>query len=200
MAGTSGPSVRVASSSVSGDVWTTSPLKVELGAGPVPGTQLVLAGTSGWLLQVDRTVVGGARLVNGAWVAWTPPCASVVGPAVLAASSPTELDAACDVGLWSTPKGEHLYVSHDGGKTFAETGTPVPLDQTAEIASPSAGAVFVAGTTSQGSAIIGSFDGGQTWQTTLEVAQSAGQDAGFTYLGFTTSTQGCGDHRVWSRD
>lgn len=190
IAGTSGPSVRVASSSVSGDVWTTSPLKVELGAGPVPGSQLVLAGASGWLLQVDRTVVGGARLVNGAWVAWTPPCASVVGPAVLAASSPTELDAACDVGLWSTPKGEHLYVSHDGGKTFAETGTPVPLDQTAEIASPSAGVVFVAGTTSQGSAIIGSFDGGQTWQTTLEVAQSAGQDAGFTYLGFTTSTQG----------
>lgn len=190
MAGTGGPSVRVASSSVSGDAWTTSPVKVEIGAGPVPVTQLVLAGTSGWLVQVDRTVVGGARLVNGTWVAWTPPCAKVVGPAVLAASGPTELVAACDVGLWSAPQGEHLYVSHDSGATFTETGTPVPLDQTAEIASPGAGSVFVAGTTSQGSAIVASFDGGQTWQTMLEVAQSGGQDAGFTYLGFTTSTQG----------
>ena len=190
LTGTSSPAVRVATSPIGTDAWQLSTATVPIGAGPVPGTQLVLSGTSGWLLQVDRTVVGGARLVNGTWVAWTPPCASVVGPAVLAASSPTELVAACDVGLWSTPKGEHLYVSHDGGTTFAETGSPVPLDQTAEIASPASGSVFVAGTTSQGSAIVGSVDGGTNWQTTLRVAQSGSQDATFTYLGFTTSTQG----------
>ncbi len=183
------PRVRVASSSVSGDAWTTSPVKVEIGAGPVPVTQLVLSGTNGWLVQVDRTVVGGARLVNGTWVAWTPPCASVVGPAVLAASSPTELVAACDVGLWSTPKGEHLYVSHDSGTTFTETGTPVPLGEAAAIASPGTGSIFVAGSATvagnanPGSAIVGSFDGGQTWATAL----AAGP---VVYLGFTTSTQG----------
>jgi hypothetical protein len=190
MTSTSGSGVRVASSPVGTDDWTVSPLRVEFGAGPVPSTQLVLAGTTGWLLQVDRTVVGGARLVNGTWVAWTPPCASVVGPAVLAASSPTELVAACDVGLWSTPQGEHLYVSHDGGTTFTESGTPVPLDQTAEIANPAAGSVVVAGTTSQGSAIVGSFDGGLTWQTMLTSGLSGSQAPMFTYLGFTTSTQG----------
>jgi hypothetical protein len=182
--------VRVASSPVGTDNWRLSTTTVSIGAGPVPSAQLVLSGSSGWLVEVDRTVVGGARLVNGAWVAWTAPCASVVGPAVLAASSPTELVVACDVGLWSTPQGEHLYVSHDGGTTFMQTGALVPLDGAAEIASPGAGSVFVAGTASQGSAIVGSFDGGRTWQTVLITGQPGTPAALFTYLGFTSSTQG----------
>jgi hypothetical protein len=182
--------VRVASSPVGTDNWRLSTTTVSIGAGPVPSAQLVLSGSSGWLVEVDRTVVGGARLVNGAWVAWTAPCASVVGPAVLAASGPTELVAACDVGLWSAPQGEHLYVSHDGGTTFMQTGALVPLDGAAEIASPGTGSVFVAGTKSQGSAIVGSFDGGRTWQTVLTTGQPGTQAALFTYLGFTSSTQG----------
>ena len=188
--------VRIASSPVGTDAWTLSPTQVQIGAGPVPQAQLVLSGSAGWLVQVDRTVVGGARLVNGAWVAWTPPCATVMGPAVLAASSPTELVAACDGGIWGTPpdaqqQGEHLYVSHDGGTTFAQTGTTVPLDGPAAVASPAAGQVLVAGTTTQGSSeIVGSFDGGQTWQTVLQSGQPGSQAAIFTYLGFTTSTQG----------
>ena len=187
--------VRIASSPVGSDAWTLSPTRVQIGAGPVPQSQLVLSGSAGWLVQVDRTVVGGARLVNGAWVAWAPPCATVMGPAVLAASSPTELVAACDGGIWGTPasaaqQGEHLYVSHDGGATFAQTGTAVPLDGAAAVASPVAGSVLVAGTTAQGAAITGSFDGGQTWQTVLQTGQPGGQAAVFTYLGFTTSTQG----------
>ncbi|MDA8439242.1 MAG: sialidase family protein, partial [Propionibacterium sp.] len=57
-------------------------------------------------------------------------------------------------------------------------------------ASPVAGSVLVAGTTAQGAAITGSFDGGQTWQTVLQTGQPGGQAGVFTYLGFTTSTQG----------
>ncbi len=191
--GTSG--VRVASSSVGSDAWAVSPLSVQFGAGPVPATQLLLSGTSGWLLQVDRTVVGGARLVNGAWVAWTPPCTTVLGPAVLAASSASELVAACDGGIWGSPpsaaqQGEHLYVSHDGGATFTETGTALPLDGADAIASPGAGSILVAGTMAQASTITATFDGGQTWQAVLQVGQPGSQAALFTYLGFTTSTQG----------
>ena len=187
--------VRIATSPVGRDAWTLSPTQVPIGAGPVPQTQLVLSGASGWVLQVDRTVVGGARLVNGAWIAWTPPCATVMGPAVLAASSATELVAACDGGIWGTPpsagqQGEHLYASHDGGATFAQTGTAVPLNGAAAVASPAAGSVLVAGTTAQAAAVAGSFDGGQTWQTVLQSGQPGGQAAVFTYLGFTTSTQG----------
>ncbi len=187
--------VRIASSPVGSDAWTLSPTRVQIGAGPVPQSQLVLSGSAGWLVQVDRTVVGGARLVNGAWVAWTPPCAAVMGPAILAASGPTELVAACDGGIWGTPpsaaqQGEHLYVSHDGGATFVQTGTAVPLDGAAAVASPAAGSVLVAGTTAQAAALTGSFDGGQTWQTVLQTGKPGRQAAVFTYLGFTTSTQG----------
>jgi hypothetical protein len=182
--------VRIASSPVGSDSWTLSPTKVQIGAGPVPSTQLVLSGAGGWLVQIDRTVVGGARLVNGEWSAWTPPCATVNGPAVLAASSSTDLVAACAVGQWSTPKGEHLYVSHDGGTTFTEAAAQVPLTDAAAIGSPGAGSILVAGQTTQAAAIVGSFDGGQTWQTVMTAGSPGGQAASPTYLGFTTPTQG----------
>jgi photosystem II stability/assembly factor-like uncharacterized protein len=151
----------------------------------VAAAQLALAGTGGWLLEIDRTVVGGARLSGGTWAAWTPPCVDLAGPAVLAASSPTELVVACDVGLWSTPQGEHLYVSHDGGATFAQAGTRAPISGAGGIASTGASSIFLTGTTAQGAAIVRSSDGGQTWQTALETGK-----ASITYLGFTTPTQG----------
>jgi photosystem II stability/assembly factor-like uncharacterized protein len=177
--------VRIASSPVGSDSWQLSSVSVPIGAGPVPAAQLVLSGTDGWLLEVDRTVVGGARLSGGTWAAWTPPCVNLAGPALLAASSPTELVVACDVGQWSTPQGEHVYASHDGGATFAQSGTRVPISGAGGIASPGASSTFLTGTTAQGSAIVRSSDGGQTWQTALETGK-----ASITYLGFTSPTQG----------
>jgi photosystem II stability/assembly factor-like uncharacterized protein len=193
--GATGGWVRIASSPVGSDSWRLSPTQVQIGAGPVPQAQLLLSGSAGWMVEVDRTVVGGARLVNGSWVAWTPPCATVMGPAVLAASGPTELVAECDGGIWGpAPKaaeeGQHLYVSHNGGTTFSESGITVPLTGVNALASPGAGTVMAAGSTSAASAIVGTFDGGRTWQTLLAVSQVGGQAATFTYLGFTTPTQG----------
>ncbi len=177
--------VHLGSSPVGGDSWRLSGTTVPIGAGPVPAAQLALSGTSGWLVEVDRTVVGGARLSEGAWAAWTPPCATLMGPAVLAASSPTELAAACDVGLWSSPQGVHLYVSHDGGTTFSPSGPRLPVSGVVAIASPTASSILVAGRTAQGSAVVRSSDGGRTWQTALETGAAM-----ITYLGFTTPTQG----------
>ena len=180
-----GGNFRVASSPVASDNWTVSPVQVPVGAGPVPAVQLVLSGAAGWLVENDRTVVGGARLASGTWVAWTPPCADVVGPAFLAASSPTELAAACDVGLWSNPTGDHLYVSHDGGSTFTPSGTAAPLTMAAMAAMASPSVVVVGGSDATGSVLVATTDAGRTWSVVARLP--AGQIAD---LGFTTATQG----------
>jgi photosystem II stability/assembly factor-like uncharacterized protein len=180
-----GGDFRVASSPVGSDGWSVSPVRVPVGAGPVPVVQLVLSGAAGWLVENDRTVVGGARLANGSWVAWTPPCADVVGPAFLAASSPTELAAACDVGLWSNPTGDHLYLSHDGGSTFSRSGTAAPLTTAAMAAMASPSAVVVGGSDGTGSVLAATTDAGRTWKVVARFP--AGQIAD---LGFTTATQG----------
>jgi len=180
-----GGDYRVASSPVGADHFRLSPVRVPVGAGPVPAVQLVLSGAAGWLLENDRTVVAGARLVNGAWVTWQPPCADVVGPAFLAASGPTELAAACDVGLWGTPAGDHLYVSHDGGSTFVASGTPVPLQMAAHVAAASRSVIVVAGSDSTGTVLVATFDGARTWTVVARLGAVTIRD-----LGFTTADQG----------
>ena len=180
-----GQGFRVASSPVGTDDFRLSAVRIAVGAGPVPAVQLVLSGAAGWLLENDRTVVGGARLVNGSWAAWQPPCLNVVGPAYLSASSATELAAACDVGLWSTPTGSHLFVSHDGGSTFVAAPTAVPLTMTAAIAGASPNVTVVGGTDATGAALVGTFDGGRTWSVAARLGTG-----GLTDLGFTTATQG----------
>jgi photosystem II stability/assembly factor-like uncharacterized protein len=175
---------RIASSPRNVDDWSLAAVRVAVGAGPVPTIQLVLSGTSGWVLENDRTVVGGARLEAGTWRAWQPACLDVVGPALLAASSATDLVAVCDVGLMSTPLGEQVFVSTDGGTSFTKTGTR-PLSSAAAVASPERSTIVVAGSESNGSEIVASFDGGGTWARTL-----ATSGVTFTDLGFTTQTQG----------
>lgn len=176
---------RIASSPVATDAWRLSAVTLPYGAGPVPDAQLVLSGTGGWVLQVDRVVVDGARLAGGSWVGWTPPCADVVGPAVLGASSASDLVAACDVGAWATPKGVHLYASSDGGTTFQEVGASIPLTGLAGITTSGPAVVLVNGSGATGASVVGSFDGGRTWATVLASGEKA-----LTDLGFTTATQG----------
>jgi len=171
--------VRLAGTPVGSDSWSVAPIKVTLGAGPVPTGQIVLQGGIGWFVQLDRVVVDGARLVGGRWQHWTPPCATVQGPAVLAASGPRDLAAACDVGLWSTPKGEQLFVSHDGGTTWS-AGTKIPVTGGGQIAAATASSFVVAGP----GVLVATFDGGATWST---VARMPGT---FADLGFTTPLQG----------
>ncbi len=180
-----GQDYRVASSPVGADDFRLSAVRVPVGAGPVPSVQLVLSRSAGWLIENDRTVVGGARLVNGAWVAWQPPCADVVGPAFLAASSPTELAAACDVGLWATSTGDHLYLSHDGGSTFVESGAAVPLQMAAQVASASPSVIVVGGSDATGAVLVATFDGGRTWTIVARLGAVTIAD-----LGFTTAAQG----------
>ncbi len=180
-----GGAYRVASSPVGSDAWTLAAVRVPVGAGPVPTIQLILQGGAGWLLENDRTVVAGARLVNGAWVTWQPPCATVVGPAFLAASSPRDLAAACDVGLWSNPTGERLFLSHDGGSTFTESATAVPLTMGAKAAAASPSVIVVGGSDATGALLVATFDAGKSWSVVARLGSVQVMD-----LGFTTPTQG----------
>jgi hypothetical protein len=176
---------RIATSPIGSDAWSVSSLKVAIGAGPVPEVQLVLSGDTGWLLENDRTVVGGARLVAGTWRTWKPACADVTGPAAIAASSAINLVASCDVGQWSTPTGNHLFVSRDAGTTFAESGSVVPVLLGGGVATPDTSTIVVAGTDASGSVLVGSFNGGHSWSVVLRAGAVT-----FADLGFTTTTQG----------
>jgi len=177
--------VHIESSPAGRDAWELSPVSIPIGAGPVPSSQLVLHGTSGWMVEVDRTVVGGARLTDGQWQSWTPPCLTGGGGVELAASSSVALAADCSLGIWTgTPQGDHLFVSGDGGTTFSEAPAAIPSTSGAgAIASPSPSVVVVGG-----SDLVATFDGGQTW-TTVYTAPSGG-GPGFRLVGFTTPDQG----------
>jgi hypothetical protein len=85
--------IHLESSAVTKDAWTKAQTSVQLGAGAVPRAQIVLHGSSGGMIEVDRTVVGGARLQSGSWVSWTPPCSTTLGPSTLAVYDATHLIA-----------------------------------------------------------------------------------------------------------
>jgi photosystem II stability/assembly factor-like uncharacterized protein len=175
---------RIATTAVGADDWRVVHQALPVGAGPVPEVQLVLSGTTGWVLQNDRTVVNGARLVAGTWTSWHPPCASVVGPAYLAAASATTLFAACDVGLWSTPAGERIYRSTNGGSTFAHVGTTLPTYPAYSAAAASSSTILVAGARGSSAALEATFNGGSTWTRVLTLTTAPFD------LGFTTASQG----------
>ena len=186
----SAESIAIATSPVTGDSLRLEPTGVQIGAGPVPQTEIVLHGAVGWLVQVDRAVVGGARLADGAWQAWQPPCIDTAGPAWLAASSTTDLAAACDMGLWSTPLGVHLFTSTDGGASFTQQSAAVPVTSsslTGIAAAPGTSTIVVAGSVAGGDpALVATFDGGRTWSRVASLSALGG----FSELGFTTSQQG----------
>ena len=178
---------RIASSPVVSDALRVSTLSVPVGAGPVPEVQLVLQGQAGWVLENDRVVTAGARLVGGTWEAWQPPCLDALGPATLAAANARELNAVCEFGVWGPApgdqQGQHLYRSSDGGQTFVETGPQLAVS--GPIAAPSASTIVAGG---DGSQVVISVDGGLTWSAASFPAQSTSFYV--RYLGFTTATQG----------
>jgi photosystem II stability/assembly factor-like uncharacterized protein len=172
--------------------WSASTVSgIGPGAGPVPRSQLVLQASTGWLVDVDRTVVGGARLSNSGWTSWTPPCSGENGTAALAAASPNDLYAVCAEGTWGPPRNPPhgatipsfwLYTSHDAGNSFSPVAQ-LPSQEAGSIsAAPgTSGTITVAGA----KGILASFDGGHSWQYTY----TSGAD-NISYIGFTTATQG----------
>jgi photosystem II stability/assembly factor-like uncharacterized protein len=179
-----GDPVHIAMSPITVSAWTVSTTSLQIGAGPVCGEQIVLQGGNGWLINVDRTVINGARLDNGSWVLWGPPCEDSGGPGELAASDPDHLVAVCDGGVYGGPAAVLIYSSRDGGSTFVPTAASLPQGDYGPCASPSPG-VIVLGSSGQG-ALEASFDGGDNWSPVYNPPTSRG----WQYVGFTTPTQG----------
>ena len=180
-----GNPVEIATSPVHLDNWTPSHFTMPMGAGPVPIEQIVLQARVGWLIQLDRVVMGGARLDNGAWGSWNPPCSQAGGPAILAALDSSHLVAVCNQGVYTsaTPL-VRAYFSSDGGSTFQPASTSPPSSPSAMgLAMPAPGVVIMG---SAGGDLIGTFDGGTSW-TVINHQASSGA---WLQVGFTTSSQG----------
>jgi hypothetical protein len=163
---TTEPAARVFSAPLDGDRWQVEPVSVPLGAGPVPEAQLVSAGNRLWFLQVDRAVVGGARLDGTHWTSWSPPCLDSAGPAAIAAAGGDHLAALCDVGVWASPAGLHLFLSTDGGTTVTAAGDRLPAEGASlrTFAHPAPDTLVVAGSQAGRPVILASFDAGQSWR------------------------------------
>ena len=182
-----GGPIEIATSPVQRDDWTASGFTMPIGAGPVPSEQIVLQSKVGWLIQVDRVVMGGARLDNGGWAAWSPPCSQAGGPAVLAASDSSHLVAVCDEGVYSSTGAAPVvraYFSNDGGSTFqpAPTLPPKFSPNVTGMAMPAPGVVIM----NSGSDLVGTFDGGTTWT----VVNHPSASVSWLQVGFTTPSQG----------
>jgi hypothetical protein len=161
-------------------VWKRAPLTLQLGAGPIPAEQIVLAGGKGWIINEDRTVISGARISPpGEWTPWNPPCRTLNGPAYLAASTSTDLVAVCsehDYGGGPVTSG--IYFSRDGGLSFTRHDAP----GYGPITSPSPSTAIV----STDSGLQRTTDDGATWHSVF--ATTTGN--GVSDIGFTTATQG----------
>ena len=176
--------VVIDSGPVAGSSLTMAPTPLQFGAGPVPNGQLVLQGSSAWLIENERDTISGARLQSGAWASWTPPCRAVGGSsAVLAASSPLDLLAVCALGFsTSQSPTEGVFVSTDGGGSFSQLATALPVGcvGSSALASPNASVAVVACS----SGLTATFDGGASWSTV------DGGVSDVADLGFTTASQG----------
>jgi hypothetical protein len=198
---TNSSTLHVESSPVGTDNWTDTDTRVQIGAGPIPSAELVLQDSTGWLIENDRTVIGGGLLVPPAhWASWPDaPCLSANGVAFVAASSTKNMVAVCHEGDWgpagNLPAGATIpswwmLSSSDGGGSFQPVGQLPTTFSPQEVATPSPATVVVDGALNPGngsvSALSASFDGGQTWQTVYQSPQTAR----WADLGFTTLTQG----------
>jgi BNR/Asp-box repeat len=171
--------------------WSVDPLGVPIGAGPVPRQQFVFAGSDGFLLNSDRTVLGGARLLpTHRWATWTPPCLDIAGPEYLAMSSATDLVALCDEGVWSGPKiTPAAYFSHDGGVTWSRRVAPTY----GLLGSPNASTAVIA----IAQTLWRTTNSGMTWLAVSGPHETEG--TGAVELGFTSPTHAyaiLGDHEL----
>jgi hypothetical protein len=181
--------VRIVSSPVDHDSWSASPTTIQFGAGPVPRAVLALHGAAGWLIEVDRTVIGGARLSAGQWSTWGPPCSHAGGDALIDASTSSDLVAVCNEGVWNgaTPV-THAYRSSDGGNNFAPAPGSLPVGNADEVATSAAQRAVVAAHSNGGgiNELLATSDGGGSWSV---VYHGAGTEVA-NDLGFTSPQQG----------
>ncbi len=179
------PADLIGSDSVHGDDWVVSPTTLSAGAGPVPSAQIVLQGSVGWAIEVDRVLISGARLDNGTWTPWDPMCLG--GPIVIAASDPAHVVAICHEGEWGGPtESVRTMFSEDAGTTFHTATASLPPSTYGPIASPGPDDVVMG---SSDGDLRATFNAGATWRVVYNPTTTS-TGFGWSYLGFTTPDQG----------
>ena len=176
---------RIASAPVGGDAWAVASIKLPVGAGPVPLVQLVLSGDGGWVLENDRTVVAGARLVNGTG---TPGSrrARTWSARPFRAVERDRPGRRLRCRSLASAQGDDLLRLARRRDSFIEIGKRNPtIDSASGLATPNRATIVIGGTVAAGSELFTSSDGGQTWSGVLPPAAAT-----FADLGFTTPTQG----------
>jgi hypothetical protein len=148
--------------------------------------QLVVAGDTGWAVTFG-TLDGGARLVDGQWVEWSPPCA--ISPAALETGfTPVprvRLDASSDgsalvvlcapVPTSAGSDSVEVFVSHDGGNTFDERNRSLSGILTGQswVHVTDGGTTIVGTTLDTGDFVIQrSTDDGRSWQLVATLGMS----------------------------
>jgi hypothetical protein len=184
---TSGQGENIFTAAAGSEEWVASPITLGLGAGPVPSAQIVLQGSTGWIIDNDRTVTGGAHLSPSAgWSTWTPPCSNAMGEGFVAASSATDLAAVCAEGIFGPPapgtttNSDWLYTSRDGGSSFTAVGALPGSNVTGITAAPGPASTIVA---ADSRGLVATFDTGRSWTTVYPTTSTV------IYAGFTTATQ-----------
>jgi hypothetical protein len=184
----------IESSATNRDAWSQTG-SLQLGAGPVPTSDVVLQRSTGWVIEDDRTVVDGARLVSGRWTAWNPPCATTNGSAVISAATTSSLVAVCQQGMWGPsgypgPPATRAYFSSNGGATWYRGGTlPGVAGNSGDVvANPAPGVAVTDIHTSAQGELIETFNSGVSWR--VVATTSSGMWMAFSYVGFTSPSQG----------
>lgn len=186
-----GAGIGIFATPAAGDSWTGAPFSPGLGAGPVPSSEIVLQGRTGWIVTDNRTAVSGARNLAGAgWTAWIPPCADAHGDGYLAAASTTDLVALCAEGTWGPPAPgttagrTWMFRSGNAGDSFTSVSS-LPENSLGSLAVAPGQPGSVLTVTAGG--ILATFDGGATWSTVYRGPQGSYPED--DYVGFTTTTQ-----------
>ncbi|MCU1387114.1 MAG: hypothetical protein JWL72_452, partial [Ilumatobacteraceae bacterium] len=189
--------LRIFTSAVASDDFVASDLAIQPGAGPVFDASIALGGTKGWITYNDRVLTDAARLVDGRWVAWQPPC-SVTDPdadvaSVAATSDGTTVVVACTRSDFAEPPVSiRLARSTDGGTVFGET-SPLPASSQAGdgtgttpsvsfIVLPDAGTIVVGYERSDARfSIVRSTDDGSTWNEVQRFSESSQPPPAYEY-------------------
>ncbi len=173
--------------------WTPVPGASGTGAEAPGGLQLAQSGVA-YLLAGGHLFTGA--VTGGAWHqagsgSGTPPClrgprqnaASLLGPALLAPVSGTQVYLACDAAGSAGSAGRlTLYVSADSGRTWQVSGPITARGTATSLAAITGGAILLA--TTDG---LYYSTGGVSWS---RAAVSGRAPHGFAFVGMTTTTQG----------
>lgn len=176
---------RIETSPVGTDAWHETPISIAGGAGAQPSAAITLSGTEGWMVQVNRTVIGGARFGRTGWLVWQPPCLTGGGGLLLAASSATYVAAVCSDGQWTNfPARVVVGFSSNSGSTFSSAALQPGL---AEAASPAPGAVVIASLGAGDNVVFtATYNAGATWEKVFATTT----DDYPAFIGFTSASQG----------